>query len=939
MFLAIDKNDLNLMESCIEQVTLDTVLEFDKEHGASPLHLCVKKLAGSSRDLTMVRRLYASEWFDSTVVDREGHTVLQCALALGDDELVKALIQLEIAEADGGTACYKIMRHNSLPIVKTFLAMQCYERMEEFQHLTSALMQLTMKQFSLASEVRVYVMWKMSAFGFEHLSGNWSGVKDPNEWKQHMKVVRECWSVISEKYDTGLYADIDDTLLHQLQAWHNHCYFLKHNQFLAHLPMSEALFCVAIFVSIHTDSVPEYRLLVTKRLVIDVVRMITDQLTIATNFLETMHSDLFAVAKPFEIEIFSRKEAIVVDMMSKVANAVIPHKNHLTKLLENKRANLWPTNADRLIKEMAERVRTIDPAWTEQRMDELNDFITKSKQLFIEQIRIRLPPVSHPQNVVTRLTSEWRKGRTTESILPELIAEEAFKLHHLMRFKDRRIKRKLLKCYAKTKQFYSLQKMLCYSAQIKPLEKESTHTDIMCMQGVMQTLGEALKNTTNSANLPGKIQDVMKAIVTPHFVKQNKSLREMFSHGVPLHRLLAPNVDDRKLCKEFYSKFGPIRIVFQLLYVVLVADVKYSFYGQLRSCQSFELFQSLARYAGHTKELEESQQKQYEEVKEYFKNIKATFTEEAKKESIRNMREYELWRNDVETKCGIVDEIGDFLNYTNDLQLSSVTSLGYCSDDLPSVKRMLDWFLNKLSGVKRIYRRWLCNWRNIHVNLSRVESKEARQTLDYFPCTFSQLLRSAVCEFDCSQELDSLSHTRQLAQELGLADKLDEEALQSLCARLKSYYNNVFYLDNKWKVLTAFCKQHKIARNERLARQLLSKDQEVLQQYYDDTRNRLLAILEEHQLHTGRNYRNYLAHDVLSYDLLTYSSKALLEYELEHPLDETDERDLPRILSIINYPSSSRTLNLTVTQFVQAEGWNNAEKFLEELMVLASSII
>ena len=137
--------------------------------------------------------------------------------------------------------------------------------------------------------------------------------------------------------------------------------------------------------------------------------------------------------------------------------------------------------------------------------------------------------------------------------------------------------------------------------------------------------------------------DVMKAIVTPHFVKQNKSLREMFSHGVPLHRLLAPYVDDRKLCKEFYSKFGPIRIVFQLLYVVLVADVKYSFYGQLRSCQSFELFQSLARYAGHTKELEESQQKQYEEVKDYFKNIKATFTEEAKKESIRNMREYELW--------------------------------------------------------------------------------------------------------------------------------------------------------------------------------------------------------------------------------------------------------------------------------------------------------
>uniref|UniRef100_A0A182UY68 Uncharacterized protein n=1 Tax=Anopheles merus TaxID=30066 RepID=A0A182UY68_ANOME len=787
----------------------------------------------------MVRRLYASEWFDSTVVDREGHTVLQCALALGDDELVRALIQkIEIAEADGGTACYKIMRHNSLPIVKTFLAMQRYERMEEFQHLTSALMQLTMKQFSLASNVRVYVMWKLSAFGFEHLSGDWSGVKDPNEWKQHMKVVRECWSVISEKYDTGLYTDIDDTLLHQLQAWHNHCYFLKHNQFLAHLPMSEALFCVAIFVSIHTDSVPEYRLLVTKRLVIDVVRMITDQLTIAKDFLETMHSDLFAVAKPFEIEIFSQKEAIVLDMMSKVANAVIPHKNHLTKLLENKRAMLWPTNADRLIKEMAERVRKIDPAWTEQRMDELNEFKTKSKQLIIEQIRIRLPPVSHPQNVVTRLTSEWRKGRTTESILPELIAEEAFKLHHLMRFKDRRIKRKLLKCYAKTKQFYSLRKMLRYSAQIKPLENESTHTDIMCMQGVMQTLGEALKNTTNSANLPGKIQDVMKAIVTPHFVKQNKSLREMFSHGVPLHRLLAPYVDDRKLCKEFYSKFGPIRIVFQLLYIVLVADIKYSFYGQLRSCQSFELFQSLARYASHNKELEASQQKQYEE---------------------------------------------------------------------------------------RIYSRWRSNWRNIHVNLSCVDSKEARQTLDYFPCTFSHLLRSAVCEFDCSQEFDSLAQTRQLAQELGLADKLDEEALQSLCARLKPYYNNVFYLDSKWKVLTAFCKQHKIAWNERLARQLLSKDQEVLQQYYDDTRNTLLAILEERQLHTvdglvavecgnfptrtlvalmkiqldlcemliavqyfgdsfhymkhsipmiqGRNYRNYLAHDVLSYDLLTYSSK------------------------------------------------------------------
>ena len=95
---------------------------------------------------------------------------------------------------------------------------------------------------------------------------------------------------------------------------------------------------------------------------------------------------------------------------------------------------------------------------------------------------------------------------------------------------------------------------------------------------------------------------------------------------------------------------------------------------------------------------------------------------------------------------------------------------------------------------------------------------------------------------------------------------------------------------------------------------------------------------------TKHNIRGITWHD--DYDLVLSSLncndyellKALLEYELEHPLDETDERDLPRILSILNY-SSSKTSNLTVTQFVQAEGWNNAEKFLEELMVLASSII
>uniref|UniRef100_A0A182YKM7 Ankyrin repeat protein n=1 Tax=Anopheles stephensi TaxID=30069 RepID=A0A182YKM7_ANOST len=923
IFEAITTGDETNLRRSLGQATIDTVLQFQRAYGESPLHLCVK--IGGMSHLGAVRCLLASRLFDSTAVDGEGLTALECALKNGDDgELGEALIKADIDGLDDATACYRMLRYDSLEIFQKYLHLRQYTEEDEFRSIASALIRLNVANVKLSEALHHYTQWKLSDYGFRALSGNWTGTKDANEWKTHIDIIGDCWRVIRERHDTRLYDDADDVFLHRLQTVHNHFYLLKHKQFLAHLPMQEATFCVAIFLAIFRNPTQfaDYRLTVNKCMVIEFVRMVSEQLAIVRKYLEGTERELLAIAHRAEAAGAEAKDRLIGELLAKLESSPLPNKAHVMKQLME-RAATDASNKDSLMKDMLDKVKRIDKRWAEKKAEELKALDRGHRERLIEQLGNRLRHVSHPQNVVNRLMGDWRKGKPTDTIVADIVAGESFDLCHLLRGKDRRRMRKLLKCYRITKQHYSLHKIVFYCKNIESIPqpdvfRPATHVDIACMKRTIQVLGEAIKNTTNSANMPARAEDAVNSMLTALFPNINKLLREVFSHSISLKKLLQGESSyDRKMCTTFHAHMGMMRTAFQLLYVVTVADVRQAFYGQLRRCETFRELRSLVLYAGDSGDLEDRQHACYRQVTEYFEEAKAAF-ERVEKESIGKTALLQHLRQHLDVKREIVKELGRHFKENDGLSETEIRRACLSGDDLPSVRRLLDWKLT-MNWAGSFYRKVRTSWATNHVESLTLEWMDPG-LVKYNPAVIAGMLKMASSAMECSEEFEYIGYTRQLAVELNVAEGLDEEALRQLNKRLRSYYGDIFFVDNKWKVLEAFCRERKLPWNREQARLLVKRDQEVLQQLYNGRRRKLRTILEQHRLHTveglvtrlytlptrvmssieylqlelcemllavgyfgdnfhylkrripmiqGKNYRNYLAHDQLSYNLLT----------------------------------------------------------------------
>ncbi|XP_052861362.1 uncharacterized protein LOC128268345 [Anopheles cruzii] len=849
LFEAITTDDQLSLERCLETATIETVLEFEKLYGESPVHLCVK-LAGENC-VPLVKRLFASGLVDGDLCDGGGNRLLECAWASGDLELVKELIKIQIDGLDDATGCYRMMKCGSLEVFRLYLSLTGWNEQDTFRSVASALVRINVKSIVLPEELRIYLLWLLSDYGYRQLAGDWQGKKDPHEWRRQVATVADCWRVVKEKYDTRAYGDVDDGLLHRLEVIHNHLYFLKHKRFLRHLPLQEAVFCVAIFISAYRSASQfhEYRLVVNKCFVIDVLRMVCRQLKAVERHLVATETELIALLNQH------------------------------------------------------------DPLGTPAGKDRL-----------IATIRERVPHLGNAQNLVNRLVSGRKKGQSVETTVAEAISDETVDLGHLLTFTDRRVVRMLQKRYVRTKQLYSLFKMAFYCNQIPALENVDPPVRTACMKRVVQVFGETVKNTKNSPNLPGKVERSMGIMLTQLFPTISKELREILSHSFSLKKLLLGTEHESKMFETVSNNFLMVRAVFQLLYVTVIMEVRNEFYGQLYRCGTIESLRSLVLYAGNQEGLAERQQAYLEQVKKHFDEFRKLLTE-LSTGPVGSTAPLALLQHQLKVKDNIIKEVEKFVTENDGFSYGDVAKACMASSDLASVRRLLSWKLTMRWGNK-LFSKIFSSWKTNHVESMTIEWMDWR-LVRYNPSVTAGILKIGATALQSVEEFDYIVHTRQLTEDIGITDRVDHEALQQLNNRLKPYYDNIFFVDNKWKVLKAFCKAHRLGWNEESANRLVKRDRERLQERFDGCRTKLQEILAANHLRSvddlsrklydlppyvlatveycqlelcemlvavgyfgdsfhymkhripmiqGTNYRNCLAHDALSYNLLTDSS-------------------------------------------------------------------
>uniref|UniRef100_A0A8W7PYB7 Uncharacterized protein n=1 Tax=Anopheles coluzzii TaxID=1518534 RepID=A0A8W7PYB7_ANOCL len=647
------------------------------------------------------------------------------------------------------------------------------------------------------------------------------------------------------------------------------------------------------------------------------IRMIAFQLVKVKCFLEQMEQKLREIIGECESTIVYKKESLIEELMEKMRMSC---KVTICQQYEAKWIAIGSSNQnpDTLIIEMIKRIRKEDHEWANSKAHELKALQQMQKQWLIEQFEGRLKCIKQPQNVADRILAELKRN-PVDRIATSIVASESFDLEHLMRGKDRRTRRKLIKCYGQLRQLYSLHKIYIVFSHVSRVQPANVETFQDCLKRTVMTLGEMLKNTKSTPNMPNsRLKQAVGCMITRRFADIVISLRNSYARPFALSQLLIDANLERRVYSSLPQQTVFIRMVMNLLFVVVMSEVRRSFYGMLMRCGSLDALRSLLIYTSKQDVFFTPIQTVFGQVTHYFANVKGLL-EELSKYPFGNTVEFTKIQEQFQIQCGIVEEVKAMIAADKELDYESLHKRCFLCNDLSTIRRLLHSKINAYrpnAVLESICNRWNGNGSSILripgmiVRLSAIETEPV--------CNELALIVDATREAKTSYE----KHTRQLIEDLDISEEVDDvEGVEQLTELLAPYYENIFLLDKKWSVLKSFCKQRRLPWNETDAQKLRQRDEQQLQTMYDERHRKLQTILarpdfqqvdpvrrnifvqedmnatlEQLQLELcailtavgyfgdrfqrikqgipiiqGRNYRNLLAHDSLSYNMLSGS--------------------------------------------------------------------
>ncbi|XP_052897554.1 uncharacterized protein LOC128304407 [Anopheles moucheti] len=918
MFAAINDQDEQALARVLKHSTVETILKFQTKYGTSPLACCIQ--TGDVSHLGLVRCLLKSGLCDSEVVDGEGKTVLANLAHAPNDNVsfLKRLIEIVIEGVSDVQACYMMLKHNSLELFKVFLSVKQYDECRLFESLTSAFTKLNMKQFRLLPNLKMFVLYKLGEYGYKHLSGDWMGSRETSSdaWKNHVDVISACWSHIAEKYDTGTYENIDDQLLFRLHVIHNHLYFLQHKQFLEYLPLREAIFCLAIFINTFKQQpmFEVYRLMVHKCLVVDFVRMISFQLVRVKQRLESAEQELMSLMADAESFIAPMKIDLIEELTTRIERSVVGYQ-------QSSGQNTLNSNKDKIIRTLMQKMKNVDRKCIERKMGELKKIREKQHDYLIEGLKSRLKLVVHPQNIADWIMAQTKRTPSADhsTIAADIVAGALLNLEHLMRGKDRRTRRKLIKCYNQMKQLYSLNKIITTFGHVAKVNPANVDMFRDCLKRAVTVLGETMKSTKSTPNMPnGRLKEAMEQMLTWHFSEINALHRNNYAREFSLARLVVDGGLERRVYSVIPKHTACISMVISLLFVILLADIRRSFYGLLVRCSSAQQLRALLIMAGEKDTVLQMQQDAFQAVHLYFTNIKTLFVELREGPIAQTVQFMDMDKQFI-AQCSIVGELEAMLAVEAEFNFGSLRKTCFACNCLSTIRRILHWKINSYHP-NRLLETICTKWDPNVENLAHIALLDDRLTwVD--PTTVTTNLSMLLSVYSSADESHQLYRTRELIATMELV-VTEEDTMPELNRMLRPYYENIFFLDNKWKVLESFCRQRQLPWDTTLVRKLRRKDQERLQALFDERRAMLRSILEQNGIRMvdvldvgvvildkdvraslehlqlelcemliavgyfgdsfhyikhripmiqGKNYRNLLAHDSLSYNLLTDS--------------------------------------------------------------------
>ncbi|XP_050079611.1 uncharacterized protein LOC126567432 [Anopheles maculipalpis] len=691
----------------------------------------------------------------------------------------------------------------------------------------------------------------------------------------------QCIDLIITDHKPDSYTDIDEWLVLRLRHIYAHVFFLKTH--LRKLPLLQLQFCIAVFLKLVTGKPING---------FDVYAFTIDKERIF-RFLKITRN---AVTKDM-------KPAVSLDQY------VLYVRHLLNRATETKLSGV------------PKRIRT----FVQLQVKALNPSILEDMRKEVSFAELP-PPSKQTLKSLYEKTIDWDHRKRSSRTFKEL--------HET---------------YFIMKQHYSLRKLIAYIDGMRegpcndPPHKQPpvpSPTRIRAIKRTLQVIGEMIKSTRESPNITAKLNRILQLITSEVLAERTKDLRQFFSHGYSLAKWEL----EEERCDQLGAVFQKIEInlrearrwfVYTQTQQNLLIYRRYLAY--LKGFRSIEALRSYIAFIGT----------------EFKGSLIETYLPEQLTEA-KLLVEYMLGSS--EPTGTVIDPAtrDDLMYIVKDLKLRidairvENASLGQTIDEffflegyirqptatLNRVQQTVDYILSKTQLARRhklVQKTDLMYARELLTRLQMAETDETRRYM--WSAIWTRLSKEQFGGLDTLLERTehrvdvALDATVKTIQALHLPLE-DDEYVQFVNRRLaKSYYENVFVLDNKYRVLKEIVKDRRAQQTSNVRgvleklKELRKEDEHTFQHMFDglldsmkhilgncDQTNGILpsitdqlaleyCLLEASEILcslalfrdntadlatmpipviTGRNLRNYLAHDMLAYDTLTACANAVV---------------------------------------------------------------
>ncbi|XP_065080323.1 uncharacterized protein LOC135703145 [Ochlerotatus camptorhynchus] len=512
----------------------------------------------------------------------------------------------------------------------------------------------------------------------------------------------------------------------------------------------------------------------------------------------------------------------------------------------------------------------------------------------------------------------------------------------------------LLKTYYTAKQFYSVGKVISSIQTIQNLtlvDPSSLPTSIAALKRALQSIGEAIKSSKQTPNITKKLDTILCMFPAQSFVALAKELRQFFSHD---YSLAKDRLDRDCPLELFRSTLGTLKASLRWLsYVSFLQNthVFRQYLGRLLRMQSLDQMRSYVKFIGMEfksqliSRFEPSDSNDAVVLVEHL--IERSHDGDEKLELGKVLHVLTIYRNSIRND---VATIGHTIDQFFFLEM-------YIQQDAAAIERVRTLLRCMLQETARAQRYASVDKASTMVSADAIARLIIRETDQQKKILLEELWKRLVRQNTTA--IESLKHqtvvpadqcleeTISTLSDLGVAIG-DEEFVRMVNNRLKKkYYQNLFDLNNKYHVLNEVIKDRRVGTGLKQLKTRLKElrllDEGRFQQKFDSIIDSIRKIIVKHgrpeelisiqltpddrfaleyhlleaceilcslgifkdNLHslkglipviTGRNLRNYLAHDRLAYEVLTGTSSAIeysALYLIRHPIKLYHKSTIP----------------------------------------------